>query len=95
MASPDGKRPVPVEVRGATGLSGLVSAAAGTIAEVIGAKWWVHPHINGGFPAAAPKTTSFRGAHFGKAEICPPPTTVSLLASAEASQRLMRMRSLG
>jgi predicted PurR-regulated permease PerM len=37
MASPDGKRPVPVEVRGATGLSGLVSAGAGTIAEVIGA----------------------------------------------------------
>jgi len=38
MSSPtDGKRPLPVEVRGATGLSGLISASAGTLAEVLGA----------------------------------------------------------
>jgi predicted PurR-regulated permease PerM len=38
MASPsDGKRPLPVEVRAATGLSGLISAGAGTLAEVLGA----------------------------------------------------------
>jgi len=37
ISSPDGKRPLPVEVRRTTGLSGLVSASAGTLAEIIGA----------------------------------------------------------
>jgi len=42
MSSPtDGKRPLPVEVRGATGLSGLISASAGTLGEVIGAMGFV------------------------------------------------------
>jgi predicted PurR-regulated permease PerM len=38
MSSPtDGKRPMPVEVRKATGFSGLISASAGTLGEVLGA----------------------------------------------------------
>lgn len=37
MSSPDGKKPMLVEVREATGLSGLISAGAGTLGEVIGA----------------------------------------------------------
>jgi predicted PurR-regulated permease PerM len=38
ISSPtDGKRPLPVEVRGGTGLSGLISASARTLAEVMAA----------------------------------------------------------
>ena len=37
MAPSDGKRPMPVELKGATGLSGLISAGAGTLGEVLGA----------------------------------------------------------